>query len=198
MDTLSNIKNDIKNICENYTEETIGGWITGTGPVPCNILFIGEAPGKTEVEKGTPFVGMAGDNFQHYLDIVGIHRSNIRITNTCYFRPIKITNYENGRTSIRNRTPKTSEIELFRDILDREIALVNPKIIITLGNTPLKRFTKFKAIGDCHGKLIFNESMKKYIFPMYHPSSLTYNRSDEFKETYKNDWLELKKALDLI
>ena len=79
MDTLSNIKNDIKNICENYTEEAIGGWITGTGPVPCNILFVGEAPGKTEVEKGAPFVGMAGDNFQHYLDIIGIHRSNIRI-----------------------------------------------------------------------------------------------------------------------
>ena len=198
MDIESNLKEKIKYISENYKGDNIGGYITGNGPIPCDVLFIGEAPGKNEVEEGKPFVGMAGKNFEKYLNSIGLSRNNIRITNTCFFRPIKIKETTNGRTSISNRPPKTSEVELFRDILDEEIKLVNPKIIITLGNVPLKRLTSFKAIGECHGSLYFNEELKRYIFPMYHPSALTYNRSEEFSSMYENDWNKLKEALKTI
>jgi len=195
MEMQEKIKQKIKFISENYTEDKIGGYITGDGPIPSYILFVGEAPGKTEVEEGKPFIGMAGKNFEKYLNSIGLSKDNIRITNTCYFRPIKIKQGKNGRTTISNRPPKTSEVQLFREVLDEEISLVNPKIIVTLGNIPLKRLTNFKSIGECHGTLYFNEELKRYIFPMYHPSSLTYNRSEEFNNMYKNDWNKLKETL---
>lgn len=185
----------IKTIAENYKDEPIGGWITGDGPIPCGILFVGEAPGKTEVEEGKPFVGMAGKTFESYLNSIGLSRDHIRITNTCFVRPIKTKEGANGRISISNRPPKPREVEMFREVLDAEIALVNPKIIITLGNVPLKRLTKFKSIGECHGQLYFNSQLNKHIFPMYHPSSLTYNRDAAFLQTYKDDWQKLKEAL---
>ncbi|QXE19379.1 uracil-DNA glycosylase [Clostridium sp. 001] len=188
----------IKKICDGYDTTPTGGYIFGDGPIPCNILFIGEAPGKTEVEQGKPFVGMAGKTFESYLNSIGLQRENIRITNTCFLRPIKINQGKNGRKTISNRPPKTSEIELFKDILNREIELVSPKIIVTLGNTPLKRLTKFNSIGECHGKVYFNEDLKKNIFPMYHPSALTYNRNESFKLMYENDWEKLKNTLSSI
>ncbi|MBU3210452.1 uracil-DNA glycosylase [Clostridium algidicarnis] len=170
----------------------------GDGPIPSDILFIGEAPGKNEIIEGKPFVGMAGKTLDNYLNLANIKREDIRITNTCFFRPIKIKQGKTGRETISNRTPKPSEAELFREVLDAEIALVDPKIIITLGNTPLKRLTKFKAIGECHGKLYFNEELKRYIYPMYHPSSLTYNRKESFKIAYEDDWKNLKEILKKV
>jgi DNA polymerase len=185
----------IKNIAESYKDEPTGGWITGDGPIPCSIMFLGEAPGKTEVESQKPFVGMAGKTFESYLNSIGLTRKDIRISNTCFFRPTKITEGKNGRQTISNRPPKLGEVELFREVLDEEIKLVDPSIIVTLGNVPLKRLTKFKSIGECHCQLYFNEDLGRNIFPMYHPSSLTYNRNDEFLKIYEEDWQKLKLAL---
>jgi uracil-DNA glycosylase len=71
--------------------------------------------------------------------------------------------------------------------------------LLLLGNVPLKRLTKFKSIGECHGKVYFNEEIKRNVFPMYHPSSLTYNRdSDDFKSLYEDDWIKLKEALKTL
>lgn len=198
MTNYEDIKQKIKTIAENYKTEPTGGYITGDGPIPSDILFVGEAPGKTEVEEGKPFVGMAGKTFESYLNSIGLSRDKIRITNTCFVRPITIKEGKNGRTSVSNRPPKTNEIEMFREVLDEEIALVNPKVIVTLGNVPLKRLTKFKSIGECHGSLYFNDQLKKYIFPMYHPSALTYNHSEEFLHNYEADWEKLKKALETV
>lgn len=195
---LERIKSKIESISKTYTDNPTGGFITGDGPVPSNILFVGEAPGKNEVEEGKPFVGMAGKTFESYLNMIGLTRSNIRITNTCFFRPIKLSESKTGRTTISNRAPKTSEVELFRDILDEEVSLVDPKIIITLGNVPLKRFTEYKSIGECHGQLVMNKTFGKYVFPMYHPSALTYNRNEDFKSMYEQDWLKLKEVLKSI
>ncbi len=196
--SVDEIHSKIKEIYENYKEDSTGGYILGDGPIPCPILFVGEAPGKTEVEEGKPFVGVAGKTFESYLNSIGIKREDIRLTNTCFFRPIKIKETKNGKTSVSNRPPKKNEIELFRHILDEEIKLVNPKIIITLGNVPLKRLTEFNSIGECHGKLYFNKDLGKYIFPMYHPSSLTYNHSEEFKKAYNDDWSKLKEELSKL
>ncbi len=115
-----------------------------------------------------------------------------------FFRPIKIKESKNGRISVSNRTPKVSEISLFSSILNEEINLVDPKLIITLGNVPLKTLTNFKSIGDCHGNIYFIENLNRYVFPMYHPSSLTYNRNKDFHKMYENDWLKLKEILNKI
>ena len=108
MKDLNLLKERIKEITTAYKAETIGGYITGDGAVPADILFVGEAPGKTEVEEGRPFVGVAGKTLQHYLDMINIARSNIRITNTCYFRPIKLKQSDSGRITVSNRPPKKS------------------------------------------------------------------------------------------
>lgn len=191
------LKEKIKSICENYHEETTGGWITGSGPIPCDLLFVGEAPGKTEIEEEMPFVGMAGKTFEGYLNSISLKREQIRITNTCFFRPVTIRQLDSGKSSVSNRTPKQKEIDLFHDVLDEEISLVNPRIIITMGNVPLKRFTDYKSIGECHGQLLFNDRLKRYVFPMYHPSALTYNRNDSFKKMYEEDWKKLKEYLKM-
>ncbi len=198
MDKQENLREKIKEIAENYTEEATGGWITGDGPMPSPILFLGEAPGKKEIEEGKPFVGAAGKNFQKYLDILGLKREEIRITNSCFLRPIKYKTSKSGRQTVSNRTPKPKEIELFREVVDMEIKYTNPKVIVTLGNVPLKRVTSFKSIGECHGKLYFNEELQRYIFPMYHPSSLTYNQSAAFHKTYEEDWIALDKELQKL
>jgi DNA polymerase len=193
--TFEQIKDKIKFISENYKDEPTGGYITGDGPIPADILFVGEAPGKTEVEEGKPFIGMAGKTFEKYLNSIGLSRDKIRITNTCFFRPITVKEGKNGRSSVSNRPPKQSEVNLFKEVLDAEIELVNPKVIVTLGNVPLKRLTNFKSIGECHGKLYYNEELKRHIFPMYHPSSLTYNRNESFLQAYEEDWGKLEEAL---
>jgi uracil-DNA glycosylase len=198
MMTFKQLENETKLICENYKDEKIGGWITGIGPIPCDVMLIGEAPGKSEIEFGKPFVGMAGKNLDNYLKIIGLSRTTIRISNTCCFRPIKTKIGNNQKITISNRTPKASEVELFREVLNEEIKLVNPKIIITLGNIPLKRFTQYKSIGECHGTLLYNKFLDKKIFAMYHPSALTYNRNETFVSMYMNDWLILKKVLENI
>ncbi len=195
MSSLLEIHDSIKNISDNYSDDNINGYIFGDGPIPCPILIVGEAPGKTEVELGKPFVGKAGKTLDKYLEMAELKRDNVRITNTCFFRPIKIKSNANGKTTISNRTPKIKEVNLFREVLDAEIKLVNPKIIITLGNIPLKRFTTYKAIGDCHGNMIYNEKYNLNIFPMYHPSALTYNHNESFKTNYRADWEKLKKEL---
>jgi DNA polymerase len=195
MDIKNTLKEKIITITTNYTKDRIRGYITGDGPIPCDIIFVGEATGKTEVEHGKPFVGAAGKTLEKYLNSINLYRDNIRMTNACFFRPIEVKESTTGRITIRNRTPKTIEIELFREVLDEEIKYVNPKVIITLGNVPLKRFTKFRSIGQCHGNLYFNGSLQRYLFPMYHPSALTYNRNKQFLSLYESDWNKLKVAL---
>ncbi len=195
MSIQDTLKDKIIAIAEEYKEEPTGGWITGDGPMPAPILFLGEAPGKNEVEQKKPFVGAAGKNFQRYLDMLGLKREEIRITNTCFLRPIKYKIGKTGRQTVSNRPPKSKEIELFREVVDMEIEYTDPKIIVTLGNVPLKRVTSFKSIGECHGRLYYNEELKRYIFPMYHPSSLIYNQSSEFHKSYEEDWLKLKEEL---
>jgi uracil-DNA glycosylase family 4 len=194
--SYTEITERIRNLAENYKAEATGGWLAGDGPIPCDILFVGEAPGKTEIEEGKPFVGMAGKTFEEFLNTIGLTRGKVRITNACYLRPIKLKEGKTGRTTVSNRPPKRNEINLFREVLDAEISLVDPKIIITLGNVPLKRLTNFESIGECHGKLYYNEEIKRNIFTMYHPSALTYNRNAEFEKIYAEDWQKLKKALE--
>lgn len=189
---------EIEKIYNKLDKNDFAGFITGDGKIPSDILFVGEAPGKMEVELKKPFVGQAGKTFEFYLNSIGIRREDIRITNTCFARPIKRKISKSGRETISNRPPKADEIEAFRYILNEEIKMVNPKIIITLGNTPLKRLTGETKIGVSHGIVIYNEEVGRNIFPMYHPSALTYNHSADFLKDYENDWIKLKEYLNKI
>lgn len=154
-------------------------YVFGEGDVNSRIVFIGEAPGADEEASGRPFVGKAGKNLSAFLTSAGIERSNIYITNAVKFRPVKI-NEKTGRAS--NRTPTSDEISFYREWLIKELAVIAPSLVVTLGNTPLFAVTGNKAlkISSVHGELFehhdatYNLSFK--LMPFYHPAAIIYRR----------------------
>ena len=164
--------------------------VFGCGLKNASVLLCGEAPGKDEVLQGKPFVGKAGANLSEFLSILNIERKDVYITNAVKYRPFKIS--EKGTVS--NRTPSLKELFSERESLLKEISVVCPKIVVTLGNSPLRSVTGDKkiTIGDVHGKMI--KCGEFFLFPLYHPASIIYNRS--LKDVYLDDLKELKRELD--
>ena len=154
--------------------------VFGEGARNARVMLIGEAPGEQETLQGRPFVGKAGKNLDEFLVVAGLDRSALYVTNTVKFRPTKIS--PAGR--VVNRPPTQEEIKLFLPWLKREIDLVDPECIVTLGNVPLKALMGRKAvIGDLHGQFADVDGQKMY--PMYHPASLIYNPS--LRAVYRDD-----------
>lgn len=150
--------------------------VFGEGPMRPKLMLIGEAPGEQETLQGRPFVGKAGKNLDRFLELARLCRGEIYISNTVKVRPTKI-----GKTGrIGNRPPSREEIDLFRPWLLREIELIRPMAIATLGNVPLKTLAGAKAtIGDVHGSWVPFGTGDRALFSLYHPASMIYNRSLE-------------------
>ena len=162
--------------------------VFGEGAIGARVMLVGEAPGAQEALLGRPFVGKAGKNLNEFLELAGLDRGELYVTNTVKFRPTKIS--DAGRTV--NRPPTQEEVALFLPFLRREIDLVAPEYVVTLGNVPLRALTDRKTvIGDVHGQLLERGNMR--IYPMYHPASVIYNPS--LKETYRADVLHLAELL---
>lgn len=160
------------------------------------IMLIGEAPGEQETLQCRPFVGKAGKNLDGFLDTVGLQREELYITNVVKIRPTKVS--DKGRVS--NRPPNREELALFTPFLMEEILLVQPRLIVTLGNVPLRALMGAKAvIGSVHGEMqqvsVAHEKQSAdfALFPLYHPASIIYNRS--LQEVYQADLMTLKAAL---
>ena len=150
--------------------------VFGEGPHQPVLMLIGEAPGEQESLQGRPFVGKAGKNLDRFLELAGLAREEIYISNAVKIRPTKVS--QTGRIS--NRPPTKEEIALFRPWLMREIAEVHPQMIATLGNVPLGAVTGSKlSIGQVHGTVIPAGETGLPLFALYHPASLIYNRSLE-------------------
>ena len=148
--------------------------VFGEGPQNPKLMLIGEAPGEQESLQGRPFVGKAGKNLDHFLELAGLAREEIYISNVVKIRPTKTGS--TGRLS--NRPPTKEEIAFFRPWLMAEIARVNPGVIATLGNVPLQAVTDSRlTIGEAHGKLMTAGETGRPLFALYHPASLIYNRS---------------------
>jgi len=169
--------------------------VLGDGNTDAKLLLIGEAPGKDEVRLGRPFVGIAGKNLNEFLGIMEIQRESIYITNAIKYRLSKV-NPHTGK--VVNRPALTEEINKNREYLFREIEIICPDYLVTLGNVPLKAVTAQAdiTIGSVHGRLITAMvSGREYsLFPLYHPASIIYNQS--LKEVYLNDIKRLKKVID--
>lgn len=150
--------------------------VFGEGPQNPVLMLIGEAPGEQETLMRRPFVGKAGRNLDRFLELAGLERGEIYISNIVKLRPTKTG--KTGRLS--NRPPTKDEIALFRPWLIREIELVRPRMIATLGNVPLQALTATKqTIGSVHGRVIPAGETGLPLFALYHPASLIYNRSLE-------------------
>lgn len=143
--------------------------VKGEGPMPCSIMLIGEAPGKSEDKKGQPFVGKSGSELTHtYLaKFANIHRDNIYITNL-----VKC------RTNEKDRDPKQSEIEACSQILLEELRDVNPQYVGSVGRLSTEfmhgigtRMERVHGFGYNHVIKIGSVEIREFkLMPLYHPA----------------------------
>ena len=155
--------------------------VHGEGSAGARVMLVGEAPGEQEALLQRPFVGRAGRSLDELLELTGLKRPELYITNAVKFRPVKPT--ARGHA---NRPPTREEIELFRPWLLRELKLVSPRVVASLGNVPLLALTgKRLSIGETHGRPMELPALGCTLFPLYHPASVLYNPS--LRETHKED-----------
>ncbi len=153
--------------------------VFGEGNPDADIMFIGEAPGKDEDEKGRPFVGRAGQLLNQALEQVGLERNDVFITNVVKCRPPE------------NRTPTLEEIHAGKVLLNKEIDVVEPKIICTLGSTALRcLFEENIKISSVRGKTKTYHNTK--VLPTYHPAYIL--RNPNAKDNFINDIRHAKRV----
>lgn len=146
--------------------------VYGEGRERAALMLIGEAPGEQETLLGKPFVGKAGKNLDYFLEKTGFCRDTLYITNAVKFRTVK----RSAAGRLVNRAPTFEEVELFLPWLKREIALVKPQCVVTMGNTALRALMGKKAVvGDMHGSFHRMDD-GQLLYALYHPASLIYNR----------------------
>ena len=164
--------------------------VFGEGPASPRLMLVGEAPGEQETLLGRPFVGKAGKNLDHFLELAALAREEIYVTNAVKLRPTKVG--KSGRVS--NRPPTKDEVALFHPWLMREIAEIRPRLVATLGNVPLRALLGGKeTIGQVHGQMLRISGADLPLIPLYHPASLIYNRSLE--DVYERDVIALAERL---
>ncbi|WP_336328377.1 uracil-DNA glycosylase [Halovenus sp. HT40] len=144
--------------------------VNGVGPTDADLLFVGEAPGANEDEQGEPFVGRSGDVLDEGLRDVGLARQDVRITNCVRCRPPE------------NRDPTTDERANCRGYLDREIAAVDPELVITLGKVPaellLDRSVAVTSEAGDIDDLTVDESTWQVLLCV-HPAATLYDPSQQ-------------------
>ncbi|QWH11326.1 uracil-DNA glycosylase [Bacillus mycoides] len=173
------------------------GFLSGQGPRNPKLMLVGEAPGETEIHNGIPFSGRAGKHLMKFLERIHVTREEVYITSAVRSRPYKWREKRERNGEIiqkrYNRTPNQGEILAHAPLLDYELELIQPPVIVTLGNIALQRLVgKNNKITDVHGELLkqpvqqlkdssgteFIWTEKEYnIFPTFHPASIFYNRS---------------------
>lgn len=167
--------------------------VFGDGNPDAGILFIGEAPGGDEIKQGKPFVGKAGKNLDGFMSSINMDRTKCYISNAVKFRPTKTSPAGN----IVNATPTWKDIQDFRKLLAKEIAIIKPKLIVTLGGTPTKSIlnSEHLRMGGLHGKFVPVSEFQSILFVLYHPAAVIYNAS--LNEEYKKDLETLKAYLKI-
>jgi len=161
---------------------------TATQPVPGNgdpdakIVFIGEAPGKNEDLQGKPFVGAAGKFLNELLDSIGLSRSIVYITNIVKYRPPN------------NRDPLPEEKEEFLPYLQKQLEIIKPKLVATLGRHSLNCFLPDLQISAVHGEpKRFHDQV---YLPLFHPAAALYNGS--MRQTLFDDFAKIPAILKAI
>ncbi len=179
MDSLNTVANQVKvcTLCNLSTSRKKA--VPGEGPDNAEIMLIGEAPGFHEDQQGRPFVGNAGEFLNELLTSAGFKRSDVFITNVVKCRPPG------------NRDPQADEIAACAPYLDRQIALINPKVIITLGRYSMQRFFPKDKISAIHGKARRIDG--RVVVAMYHPAAALHQPS--LREAIEADFRNLKQIM---
>lgn len=184
---LAQLKTDIEdsNICPELAK-TATQLVTGHGNPQAKIVFIGEAPGKNEDLQGIPFVGAAGKFLDEMLAQAGLVRSDVYITNIVKYRPPN------------NRDPLPDEKKAFWPYLVRELTIIQPQIIATLGRHSMEYFLPGKRITEVHGqpKRVTFGDQKLVVMPLYHPAAALYNGS--LRKTLLEDFAKIPAIQQLL
>ena len=154
--------------------------VPGEGPVDAEIMFIGEAPGYYEDQQGRPFVGAAGQFLESLLASIGLKRGDVFIANVIKCRPPG------------NRDPLPEEISACANWLNRQLAIVNPKLIVTLGRYSMGRFIPGAIISRVHGQA--RKVNATWVVPMYHPAAALHQGS--LRATIEADFAKLPGYLE--
>ncbi|MCB9805750.1 uracil-DNA glycosylase [Candidatus Nomurabacteria bacterium] len=193
-DEMKKIRDELFDFKESpfYEDRVSEGYfpVIGEGSHDAKIMFIGEAPGANEAKTGRPFCGASGKVLDELLSHIGVDRKAVYVTNIVKDRPPN------------NRDPKPSEIELYAPFLDRQINIIQPNVIATLGRFSMEYVMKRLGLGDqletisnAHGKVfeVKTDFGAVHIVPLYHPAVAVYNRTQ--LPSLKKDFEILKKFM---
>ncbi len=154
--------------------------VFGTGDPNARLMFIGEAPGYHEDQQGRPFVGAAGKLLDKLLQSIGLDRDQVYIANVLKCRPPQ------------NRDPKPEEIEVCTPLLYRQIELIKPRVVCTLGNHASRLILQRNvSISKVHGQEFPGQGY--LVMPIYHPAAALYLRTTQ--AALEEDFLKLKEVL---
>jgi len=184
-DSKEKIEKEIKMCKKCPLHKTRKNAVPGEGGNRKRIMFIGEAPGRREDELGRPFVGAAGKFLDELLDSIGLGREDVYITNIVKCRPPG------------NRDPTELEIKICSPYLDRQINILDPRIICPLGRFSAKYILErygfdMESITKVHGKIY--KADKILILPMYHPAAALYHQY--LKEELRKSFNVLKNIIE--
>jgi len=180
---LEQIRVDIveNNVCPNLAQ-TATQLVMGDGSPDADVVFIGEAPGAKEDQQGVPFVGAAGKFLDEMLASIDLERADVYITNIVKYRPPD------------NRDPEPEEKEEFLPYLHKQIAVIQPKLIIPLGRHSMNAFLPGLKISQVHGE---PKRMSGMVYlPLYHPAAALYNGG--MRQTLLEDFAKIPTVLKLI
>jgi DNA polymerase len=163
--------------CDLYKQATRA--VPGEGPENAEIMFIGEAPGWNEDQQGRPFVGQAGKFLEQLLASIGLKRQDVYILNVVKHRPPN------------NRDPLPGEIAACSTWLDRQLEIIKPKMIVTLGRHSMARFFPDKAISRIHGCSEIRNGI--LCFAMYHPAAALHQQN--LRSQIEQDMLKIPALL---
>ncbi len=156
--------------------------VPGTGLIGSEVVFVGEAPGRNEDQEGKPFVGSGGKLLDELLKNARLDRSSVYISNVVKCRPPN------------NRKPEDDEVRMCTsNYLEKQIALLKPLLICTLGATALEYFTGMSKMGEAHGKLVKSRGGTP-LLPTYHPAAIFRNPS--YRELLQEDLQKIPKILE--
>ena len=154
--------------------------VPGEGSRTANIMFVGEGPGYHEDQQGRPFVGRAGKLLEELLASIGLKREQVYITNMIKCRPPN------------NRDPLPSEITACKPYLDKQIEMIGPKVIVTLGRYSFSKFFPGETIGKARGKP--RRWNGRTVYPIYHPAAAL--RNSNLRSALEKDFSKLPALLD--
>ncbi|MFH1775419.1 MAG: uracil-DNA glycosylase [Chloroflexota bacterium] len=179
MSALSELSEEIRACegCELSRQRTTV--VPGEGDEAADIMFIGEAPGWHEDQQGRPFVGPAGKYLDELIASINLRREQVYIANVVKCRPPG------------NRDPLPAEILACRRWLERQIELIRPKMVVTLGRYSMAMFFPNKSIGKIHGHAQKKDNIIYY--PMYHPAAALHQQS--LRQMINEDMLKIPALL---